>query len=82
VSSDLRKIQVAIRNRYAYSLNFVYKVEWFQDDGMQVDVAAGGWKRLSLQAKEVVNISAIAPSPRARDFVIKFQEAKGTQTIF
>lgn len=79
--TGLRKLQVDVTNNYAYRLDFVYKVEWFDSVGMKVD-PNDNWKRLRLEAHETSTISAIASSPQARDFIIKFQEASGNNTIF
>lgn len=74
VSGDLRKIQVDVTNRNSSRIDVLYKVEWFGKDGMRVDTAASGWKRLSLDGRESSTIAVIAQSPAAHDFVIKFRE--------
>ncbi len=79
--TGLRKIQVDVTNNYAYHMDFVYKVEWFDASGMKID-ANETWKRLRLEAHETSTISAIAATPQAHDFTIKFQEANGNNTIF
>jgi uncharacterized protein YcfL len=81
-SGNLRHIQVSVTNNYPYKLEFVYKVEWFDIHGMRLDLPAGGWKRLELSGHETSTIGATATDPGAADFVIKFQEAKGNNTVF
>lgn len=81
-SKDLRSIQVDVTNQYAYHLNFSYKIEWFKNTGELLSSPTGGWKSLQLQAHESSVIKEIALSPEAVDFRIKFQEGKGSNTIF
>lgn len=81
-TKNLRSIQVDVTNQYAYSLNFSYKIEWFNRTGELISSPTGGWKPLQLQAHESSVIKEIALSPDAVDFRIKFQEGKGSSTIF
>ncbi|PTX98515.1 YcfL family protein [Opitutus sp. ER46] len=81
-TKDLRSIQVDVSNLYAYALNFSYKIEWFNRQGELLDSPTGGWKSLHLEAHETSVIKEIALSPAAVDFRIKFQEGKGSNTIF
>lgn len=81
-TKDLRSIQVDVTNQYAYALNFAYKVEWFDRAGARVLSPTDGWKPLHLEAHESSTISALAISPTAVDFTIKFQEGKHSNTIF
>jgi uncharacterized protein YcfL len=79
--TGLRKIQVDVTNRYAYHMDFAYKIEWFDASGMKIQ-GNDSWKRLHLEAHETSTISAIAETPKALDFIIKFQEGSGNNTIF
>jgi uncharacterized protein YcfL len=81
-TKDLRSIQLDVTNNYAYALNFAYKIEWFDRVGAKLSSAVGGWKSLRLQAHESSTISEIAITSAAADFVIKFQEGKGSNSIF
>ena len=81
-SKGLKSIQVDVTNQYAYAMNFAYKIEWFGRDGAKLESPVGGWKTLHLEAHESSTISEIAIDPKAADFVIKFQEGKGSNTIF
>jgi len=82
VSGNLKHIQVDVTNNYPYKKQFVYMVEWFDAQGIKLDLAGGGWKRLELNGHETSTIGATASSPNAVDFVVKFQEAKGNNTVF
>jgi len=81
-AGDLRRIQVNVANNYAYALDFMYAVEWYDRNGMKVPGPTSGWKRLHLEAHESSEISAIAVSPDCYDFKLKFQEGKGHGGIF
>jgi len=82
VAGNLRHIQLEVTNQYAYLQKFVYQVEWYDQQGMKIDMPANGWKRLDLQAHETSTIAATAVSPAAVDFKIKFQEASGYNSVF
>lgn len=75
VSGDLAKIQVILASNKSRSLTVNYLFEWYDLDGMQVAAAASSWKSLRFMGKEEKAVSAIAPNPRAVDFVLKLQEA-------
>lgn len=81
-TKGLKSIQVDVTNQYAYAMNFSYKIEWFGADGAKIQSPVGGWKTLHLEAHESSTISEIAIDPKAVDFLIKFQEGKGSNTIF
>jgi uncharacterized protein YcfL len=81
-TKNLRSIQVDVSNLYAYHMDFSYKIEWFNRTGELIASPTGGWKPLSLQAHETSVIKEIALSPDAADFRIKFQEGKGSNSIF
>ena len=56
------------------SESFVYAFEFIGQDGMTVRNPAGGWRPLTLLGGETQTISAVANSPDAVDFRLKFQE--------
>ena len=76
VSTDLLKIQVQLENLKSSTMNFRYRVEWYDQDGMKIDSPTDLWKPITLQGRETSTISSVATSPRAVDFVVKFQEVK------
>ena len=81
-SGNLRKIQADVTNKYAYAIDFAYRVEWFDRNGMKLPSPIDGWKRLHLDAHETSTIAEVAITPEAYDFVIKFKETKGSNSIF
>ncbi len=74
VSSDLLKIQVQLENLKSRTMNFRYRIEWYDKDGMKIDSPTDLWKPITLQGRETSTISSVATSPQAADFVVKFQE--------
>jgi uncharacterized protein YcfL len=66
------KIQVEVQNNTRSVQAFTYRVEWFDENGMLVTSSPSLPK--TLEGKETADIIAIAPTPRAKDFRIKFLE--------
>lgn len=81
-TKNLRSIQVDVANNYAYHLDLAYKIEWFNRTGELIASPTGGWKPLHLEAHESSVIKEIAITPEAADFRIKFQEGRGSNTVF
>lgn len=73
-SGDLARVQVILRSNRSKPMTINYRFEWYDLDGMLVSTASGGWKPLRLMGKEQKAIGAVAPNPRAVDFVLKLQE--------
>jgi len=82
VSGNIPKIQVLLRNNKDRRLNVNYVFEWYDMDGMRVTSATESWQTLRLMGQEEQAVSAVAPSPRAVDFVLKLQEPKRRRAIF
>ena len=74
VSGNLTKIQATLVNNTRRALTVNYLFEWRDLDGMQVSASSSTWKSLRLMGGEVRSISAVAPNPRAVDFMLKLQE--------
>ena len=73
----LLKIQVELLNLRRALKRISYQFEWFDADGMQVNSPANAaLTPLSLEGKESVFISSVAPSPLCKDFRLKLLEAK------
>lgn len=71
------RIQVQIENRTREARNFTYSVEWYDENGMLIDLPTGGLAQpRTIEARETLAIGATAPTPRAKDFRIKFLEPK------
>ena len=70
------KIQVQMENRTRKARSFTYRVEWFDENGMLIDLPTAAARPRTIEAREVAVINATAPTPRAKDFRIKFLEPK------
>lgn len=68
------RVQAEFYNLKRTVQNFFYTVEWFDADGMRVETATGGWTEQQILARESLFLTFTAPSPRAKDFVLKMVE--------
>ena len=75
MSGDLLKIQVSLFNSTGSRANFNYKFEWFDGNGMIVDSPMSIWTPQSIEAAETLELTSVAPNPRAKDFRLKLQES-------
>jgi uncharacterized protein YcfL len=73
--NGLLKIDVEILNDKAWSGNFDYKFEWFDDVGMPVDSPTSVWTTAHVQPRETISVDAIAPNPKCKDFRLKLQRS-------
>lgn len=71
------KIQVEVENRSRSLKSFTYTVEWFDENSMLIELPTAHARPRSLEGGEIAVITATAPTPRARDFRIKFLEPVG-----
>ena len=72
VSTGFLKVQIELLNRTSSPQSFRYHFEWFDDKGMLVQTPTSSWIDRSIQAKETLNIVAVAPTETAKDFRVKF----------
>jgi uncharacterized protein YcfL len=72
--AGFQRIQLEIYNLKRTIQSFFYTVEWFDADGMRVETATGGWTEQQILARESLFLTFTAPSPRAKDFVVKLVE--------
>lgn len=72
--AGLLKVNVEVENLRRSVQPFNYRVEWFDQDGMPVETATGAWIHREILGRETLNLTAVGPSPNARDFRIKFIE--------
>jgi uncharacterized protein YcfL len=69
------KIQVELQNRTTRVQSFTYRVEWFDENGMIIDLPTANATPRTIEGKETLSITATAPTDRAKDFRIKFLES-------
>jgi len=70
----LLQIQVEVLNDRSSMQEFNYRVEWFDMNGMAINTPTSVWIPRQIEGKESLTITAIAPTPTAKDFRIKFME--------
>lgn len=70
------KIQVQVENRTRKARSFTYQVEWYDENGMIIESPIRVARPRTIEAREVLAITATAPNERAKDFRIKFLEPK------
>jgi uncharacterized protein YcfL len=73
-SEGFLKIQVEVQNLTRKRRFFSYRVEWFDENGMLIELPSNVSHPRSIESKAIAVITATAPTPRARDFRIQFIE--------
>lgn len=68
------KIQVEVENTSRSLKSFTCSVEWFDENGIFIDLPTANARPRSIEGGEILSITATAPTPRAKDFRIKFLE--------
>ena len=71
----LLKVQVELENHTRSVQRFLYRFEWFDANGMQVNNILSASVPEQIEGKESKFIYSIAPTPACRDFRVKFIEA-------
>ena len=69
------RIQMEVQNLTRSLKSCTYRIEWFDENAMIIHTATTPSTPLSLQGRETKSITAIAPTPTAKDFRIKFLES-------
>ncbi len=72
--NGILQIQIEVMNLRGGVQSFFYNIEWFDEYGMRVSTATGGWTERQIMGKEIMTIVAVAPSPVCKDFRIKLIE--------
>lgn len=68
------KVQVTVLNATRKSHEFSYRVEWLDATGMHLQTAASAFIPRSIQGFERLYLTAVAPTPDAKDFLVKLIE--------
>jgi uncharacterized protein YcfL len=68
------KIQVELQNTSSSPHAFTYRVEWFDENGMIINLPTAAAIPRTIEGKETLSITATAPTDKAKDFRIKFLE--------
>ena len=68
------QIQIEVLNESHSMQEFNYRVEWFDMNGMAINTLTSVWITRQIEEKESLTITAVAPTPTAKDFRVKFME--------
>ena len=71
---EFLKVQVEVLNTTHSLKSFNYRFEWFDANGMQVNTSASTYLPRQIEGKESLFLSAMSPTPTARDFRVKLIE--------
>ncbi len=71
VPGEFLKVQVELFNTTGSLKSFNYRFEWFDANGIQVNTPTSTYIPRQIEGKESIFISAIAPTPTAKDFRLK-----------
>lgn len=69
-AGDLKKVSLAIKDRWFVSKAFEYKIVWVDAQGMEVNPESSRWKPIQLTGREVKTVQSVAPNPSAVDVVV------------
>lgn len=65
------KVQIELLNTTGSLKSFNYRFEWFDANGVQVSSPTASYIPRQIEGKESIFISAVAPTPSAKDFRLK-----------
>lgn len=68
------QIQIEVLNENRSMQDFNYRIEWFDMNGMAINTPSSVWIPRQIEGKETLTITAVAPTPTAKDFRVKFLE--------
>ena len=67
---DLKKVSLAIKDRWFVSRSFEYKIVWVDAQGMEINPEGSRWKPIQLTGREVKTVQSVAPNPSDVDIVV------------
>lgn len=73
-AGDHLKIQIEVQNATRSLQSFSYRIEWYDDSAMLISTPTGIYIPKQIEGRESMFITAVAPTPKAKDFRIKFIE--------
>ena len=68
------KIQIEVQNATRSQKSFTYRIEWFDEHGIVISLPTTVATPRSLEGREMADITATAPTAKAKDFRIQFLE--------
>lgn len=67
---------VKLENLDDYSQTLEYRFHWYDDDGLDVNIKPGAWKRIVIGGKEIESVSQVSVSPKGKHFRLQIRAAK------
>ena len=67
---DIKRVQLAIKDRWYVDKAFQYKIVWVDGNGMEINPEGSIWKPIQLTGREVKTVHSVAPNPSAVDVVV------------
>jgi uncharacterized protein YcfL len=71
-AGGLLKVQVELQNRTSSLQQFIYRFEWFDANGMEINNVITAPIPDQIEGQEDKFISSVAPNPSCKDFRVKF----------
>ena len=68
------QMEVELLKRERMTINA--KMEWYDDSGMLVETAGGGWQQYVFEPRETLSLAFTAPSREVSDFRLKLMRAE------
>lgn len=68
------KIQIEVQNTTRSRKLFTYRIQWFDEHGILISLPTTVATPRSLEGRELADITATAPTVKAKDFRIQFLE--------
>lgn len=72
---EFLKVQIELQNTTRSLKTFSYRFEWFDANGIQISTPTSTAIPRQIEGKENLFISAVAPTPTAKDFRVKLIES-------
>ena len=71
----IMRVQLELMNRTQDIGRVWYLVEWYDEQGLKIEVPAA-WKQLNIQPAKIESVTAVAPNAAARDFRISLKRSE------
>ncbi len=68
------RVQVEVRNTTRRYRRFSYQFEWFDRDGILIELPTGGYRSSQLEGGESRMLVSVAPTAEAKDFRLQLIE--------
>ncbi|MFZ4750496.1 MAG: DUF1425 domain-containing protein [Phycisphaerales bacterium] len=76
VSDNVKKVAVDVYSDQATLQRFSYRFEWFDGSGLPVTNPTGGLTSVTIQPKETLTLTSVAPGPTATQWRLTFVDQK------